>query len=76
MVGIEKIHWKHPFPPKDWVIAIASPVFDAGKLFVSSFFEGALMLEVDPQRLAVTKTWQRRGAGGGNRYRFLVRCPS
>ncbi len=57
-----KVHWKHPFPPKDWVIAIASPVFDAGKLFVSSFFEGALMLEVDPQRLAVTKTWQRRGA--------------
>ena len=57
-----QVYWKYPFPPKEGVIGIASPVFDAGQLFITSFFEGALMLGVDPQRLAVAKTWQRQGA--------------
>jgi outer membrane protein assembly factor BamB len=61
-----KLYWQLLFPPKRMVHHIASPVFDDGRLFVSSFFEGSLLLGIDPDKLAVRELWRRAGASERN----------
>lgn len=65
IVGLDpatgKLLWEHPFPPAQMIHNIASPVFYDGHLFVSGFFDGSLLLKVDPDRLAVEELWRRRG---------------
>lgn len=61
-----ELHWKHPFAPDKGVISIATPVFHGGRLFVSNFFEGSLMLRVHPDRLAIEKIWRRKGVDEKN----------
>lgn len=56
-----KMYWKYPFKPKEMVMSIATPVYDEGYLFFSAFFDGSLLLKVNPDELAVEKVWQRRG---------------
>ncbi len=53
--------WRHPFPPARMVIAIATPVFDENRLFVSSFYDGSRLLRLDPDRLEVSEVWQQMG---------------
>jgi len=61
-----KLYWRHPFTPSRMVIGIATPVFQDGYLFVSSFYDGSLLLKVDPDKLAVEKVWRRKGASERN----------
>jgi len=61
-----KLHWQYPFKPARMVINIATPVFANGYLFVSSFYDGSLLLKADPDKLAVEKIWERRGASESN----------
>jgi len=56
-----ELHWRHPFTPSRMVIGIATPVFQDGYLFVSGFYDGSLLLKVDPNQLAVEKVWRRKG---------------
>ncbi len=56
-----KVHWEHPFPPKRMVIGVASPVHHRDQLFFTNFFDGALMLRLDPGKQTVTEVWQRAG---------------
>lgn len=56
------VHWKHPFPPARMVINVPTPVVADGRLFVSAFYDGSLMLRLAPDRLAVAPIWRRRGA--------------
>lgn len=56
-----EIYWRHPFPPKNMVIAITTPVVEDGRLFVSSFYDGSLMLKLAADRLAVEPVWRRMG---------------
>lgn len=56
-----KLHWRHPFTPSKMVLNIATPVFENGYLFVSGFYDGSLLLKVDPHSLAVKKVWRRMG---------------
>ncbi len=56
-----KLYWQHPFTPSKMVLNIATPVFENGYLFVSGFYDGSLLLKVDPDRLAVKKVWRRIG---------------
>jgi len=55
-------YWEYPFPPKETVITIATPVFDGAHLFITSFYEGSLLLKVDQDKLAVEQLWRRQGA--------------
>lgn len=55
------VHWRHPFEPTRMVISIATPVVDRGRLFVSSFYDGSLMLRLASDRLAVEQVWRRLG---------------
>jgi outer membrane protein assembly factor BamB len=70
VVGVDPrtgaLHWQHPFPPSRMVITIATPVFDGRHLFCSSFYDGSLLLRVDPARLAVEEVWRRRGPNERN----------
>ncbi|MCK4999679.1 MAG: PQQ-like beta-propeller repeat protein [Anaerohalosphaera sp.] len=61
-----KLYWEHPFIPKNMVITVPTPVFSNNYLFVSSFYDGSLMLKVDPDKLAVEKTWRRIGKNERN----------
>ncbi|MHC4192137.1 MAG: PQQ-binding-like beta-propeller repeat protein, partial [Planctomycetota bacterium] len=70
VVGLDpltgKLHWQHPFTPSKMVLNIATPVFEIGYLFVSGFYDGSLLLKVDPDELAVEKVWRRKGASERN----------
>lgn len=65
VVGVEpaggKPLWQVGFPPTRMVIGIATPVLDGTRLFVTSFYDGALMLELDPKRPAARELWRRQG---------------
>ncbi|MCU0914452.1 MAG: PQQ-like beta-propeller repeat protein [Planctomycetes bacterium] len=65
IVGLDpqtgQLHWEHPFVPKEMEITIATPVFDGKHLVVTSFYDGMVVLTVNPDKLAVEQLWQRRG---------------
>lgn len=65
VVGLDpksgKLYWEHPFMPTRMVISIATPAFDGKRLFVSSFYDGSLMLNVNPDKLEVSEQWRRLG---------------
>jgi hypothetical protein len=65
VVGLDpttgKLYWEHPFKVSRMVIGIATPVFQDGYLFVSSFYDGSLLLKVDPDTLTAEKVWRRKG---------------
>jgi outer membrane protein assembly factor BamB len=53
--------WEHPFGPRSMPMGIATPVYERGNLFFSGFFDGCLMLRLDPDEMRVEKLWSRRG---------------
>jgi outer membrane protein assembly factor BamB len=55
------VYWKYPFPPKQMVIGIASPVVNKDRLFVTNFFDGSLMLKLGSDQPSVEKLWKRAG---------------
>jgi len=61
-----KVYWQHPFKPFRMVINIATPVFEDGYLFFSSFYDGSILLKAAPDKLAIEKVWQRKGASETN----------
>jgi len=56
-----KVYWSVPFPPTRMPIGIATPVTDGERLFVSSFYDGSLMLSLDQERPAARVLWQKAG---------------
>ncbi|MBI3837858.1 MAG: PQQ-like beta-propeller repeat protein [Planctomycetia bacterium] len=56
-----EVFWKHPFKPAKMVINIATPVRDKDRLFFTSFYDGALMLELKSDQLGVNQLWRRSG---------------
>jgi len=57
-----KVHWKHPFPPRRMVINVPTPVVDRDRLFLTAFYDGALMLRLCQGELSAQPLWRRRGA--------------
>ncbi len=55
------VYWRHPFTPREMPIGIATPVVNGDRLFVSSFYDGALMLKLRSDRPAVELLWRRNG---------------
>jgi outer membrane protein assembly factor BamB len=70
VVGLDpqtgKVHWQYPFPPRQMVIGISTPVVSADKLFLTNFFDGSLMLKLDHDKPGVEKLWQRAGESEKN----------
>ena len=65
VVGLDpatgKIHWRYPFTPRRMIINTATPVVSGDRLFVSSFYDGSLMLRLREDKLSVQRIWRRRG---------------
>lgn len=55
-----KVYWEQPFVSQSG-LSVATPRMSADLLFVSAFYNGSLLLKLDPQKPAVTKVWQRHG---------------
>jgi outer membrane protein assembly factor BamB len=56
-----KVHWSQPFKPSRMVIGIATPVVENNRLFVTSFYDGSLMLELAAESLSARQLWKRAG---------------
>ena len=56
-----KVYWRYEFPPSRMPIGIATPVVHQGEVFVTSFYDGSLMLKLDQQKTAVSKIWRLVG---------------
>ena len=65
VVGLDpatgKLPWEHPFPPKNMPLGVAKPVHDGEHLFFTGFYDGCLLLRLDPNELRIEKLWSRRG---------------
>jgi len=57
-----KVYWAHPFPPSRMPIGIGSPIWDGEYLFVSSFYDGSLMLRTRKDKLAIDVAWREVGS--------------
>jgi outer membrane protein assembly factor BamB len=60
-----RVFWKHPFEQK-MGMAISTPVLYKNFLFISSFFNGSLLLELDQDKVASKIVWQRSGKNERN----------
>lgn len=56
-----EVYWSHPFKPTRMVIGIATPVVEDDELFVTSFYDGSLMLRLDLTKPEVSEVWRRLG---------------
>ncbi|HAY78373.1 MAG TPA: dehydrogenase [Planctomycetaceae bacterium] len=56
-----KVHWRIAFPPKNMPIGIATPVLHRNELFVTSFYDGSLMLKLSDDKVAAETMWQAVG---------------
>jgi outer membrane protein assembly factor BamB len=55
-----KLLWEHPYKHKQFVINMPTPVVRDGNLFVTSFYDGAVLLKLNSDT-SVTCLWQRKG---------------
>jgi outer membrane protein assembly factor BamB len=51
------IHWEQPFKIQAG-LTVATPVQNGARLFVSAFYNGPMMLELDPKRPGATLLWK------------------
>jgi outer membrane protein assembly factor BamB len=58
--------WEVPFKPRNMPLGVPSPVLAGDKLFLTGFYDGSLMLELDQEKLAVRELWRRRGRNERN----------
>lgn len=56
-----KVLWGFPFPPSKMPIGIATPVVSNDRLFVTSFYDGSVMLHVPADRIGFDLMWKRVG---------------
>jgi len=56
-----KVFWTFPFPPSKMPIGIATPVVSGDRLFVTSFYDGSVMLQVPADRIGFELLWKRVG---------------
>jgi outer membrane protein assembly factor BamB len=65
VVGIDPnngdVYWKVEFQQDKMVINISTPVVYDSYVFVSSFYDGSLLIKLDEKTLTATKVWQREG---------------
>lgn len=57
-----KVLWRTEFTPINMPIGVATPVLNGDRLFMTSFYDGSLMLKLKPDQPAVEVLWKRKGA--------------
>ncbi len=65
IIGVDpstgKLHWEHPFTPKNMPLGVASPVYHDGLVFFTGFYDGSLLLRLLPDELRIEEVWRRVG---------------
>ncbi len=56
-----QIHWAHPMPPSRMPIGIGTPVVSSDLIFVSSFYDGSMMVRFDRDALTSEVLWRAVG---------------
>ncbi len=56
-----EVFWTLPFPPHKMVISISTPIIENDRVFVTSFYDGSMMAELDKGKLAAHELWRRMG---------------
>ncbi len=56
-----KVFWSVPMEPREMPIGVPTPVVAGDKLFVSSFYDGSMLLQLDQKKPEATKLWWRIG---------------
>ena len=56
-----KVLWREEFTPTRMPIGISTPIVNGNRLFVTSFYDGAMMLELGEQHPTAKKLWHLRG---------------
>lgn len=56
-----KVYWRFPFLPSRMPIGVATPVVQGNRLFFTSFYDGALMLEMDSPEMTVSEVYRASG---------------
>jgi outer membrane protein assembly factor BamB len=56
-----EVNWRFAFPPRNMPIGIATPLIKDGHIFVTSFYDGSLMLKVNADGKSVTEVWSAVG---------------
>ncbi len=55
------VFWRHPFPPSQMPIGVATPVVNGSRLFFTSFYDGSLMLEMSGDSMEIREVWSAIG---------------
>ena len=61
-----EVYWRHVMTPRDMPIGVATPVVKDDMLFVTSFYDGSLMLKLDQNETSVSQVWRAVGANERN----------
>jgi outer membrane protein assembly factor BamB len=56
-----KVFWTVPMEPRQMPIGVATPVVQGEHLFVSSFYDGSMLIRLDLNKPAAEKVWHRTG---------------
>ncbi|MEM1069912.1 MAG: PQQ-binding-like beta-propeller repeat protein [Planctomycetota bacterium] len=60
------VFWSVPMSSRNMPIGVATPVVQGNDLFVSSFYDGSLLIRLDPKRPSAKQTWRRIGISEKN----------
>jgi outer membrane protein assembly factor BamB len=61
-----ELFWSIEMKPRNMPIGVATPALQDGKLFVSSFYDGSMLIQLDQTRPQATKLWRRVGQSERN----------
>ena len=53
--------WRFEFAPRNMPIGVATPVINDGHIFLTSFYDGSLMLKMNDKEMSVEQTWKAIG---------------
>ncbi|MEZ6137516.1 MAG: PQQ-binding-like beta-propeller repeat protein [Pirellulaceae bacterium] len=56
-----KVYWAHAMPPSRMPIGIGTPTIDGNRIFVSSFYDGSMMVELSEDGLSSELLWRAVG---------------
>ena len=55
------VHWSIPMQPRNMPIGVPTPIVKDDMIFVSSFYDGSMLIRFDPTKPAAEKVWRRIG---------------
>ncbi len=65
LVGLDPlegtVYWKVPFKAAKMIINVPTPVVEANRIFLTAFYDGAMMVRFAADELTAEQLWRRRG---------------